>query len=52
MIKRTVKQITKEYDEKGVLVREEIVETTEEDDNTYGYALEPYMPTEGEVKPC
>ena len=52
MIKRVTKQTTEEYDEKGGLVRREVVETTEEDYNTYGYALEPYMPDEGEVRPC
>jgi hypothetical protein len=51
MIKRFIKQIVEEYDEKGVLLRKETIETTEEDDNTYGYALEAYTPTEEEVRP-
>ena len=32
MIKRIIKQTTKEYNEDGVLIREQIVETTEEED--------------------
>jgi len=35
MIKRKIKEIVKEYNEKGSLIKEVITETEEENDNTY-----------------
>lgn len=35
MIKRTIKETVREYDEVGKLVRESITETKEDDDSTY-----------------
>lgn len=56
MIKRTVKETIREYDDIGRLVRETITETNEDDDNTYTtshytypYTTTPYTtPTVGE----
>ena len=49
MIRKTIKQIIKEYDATGMLTREEIIETVEEDDNAYGVNFEQYIPQEGMV---
>lgn len=35
MIKRKIKETTREYDETGKLVRETVTETEEDDDTTY-----------------
>lgn len=35
MVKRTIKETIREYDEDGHLTRETVTETTEDDDNVY-----------------
>lgn len=46
MIKRTIRETVKEYDEKGNVIKETITETTEDDDTIYYpyHTLTPYAP--------
>ena len=48
MTKRLVKEIVREYDESGNLIRETVTETTEDDDTVYYpyYVPSPYGPAE------
>lgn len=47
MIKRTIKEIVREYDEDGKLLRETTTETTEDDDTVYfpSFNSNPYTPS-------
>lgn len=51
MIKRTIKETVREYDEVGKLVRETIIETHEDDDTAYtvsSYTYPASMTNKGE----
>lgn len=54
MIKRTIKETTREYDEFGKLIRETITETTEDDDSVYNTSCYtyPYTPPAEISKDC
>ena len=44
MVKRTIRETVKEYDESGKLVRETTTETVEEDESTYIKSPIPGLP--------
>lgn len=50
MIKRIIKETTREYDDVGKLVRETITETTEDDDNNYTSSYYTYPSPPSTVK--
>lgn len=48
MTKRTIKETIREFDENGKVVRETVIETTEDDNTTYW----PYYPNYPTAIPC